>query len=207
MDPARPGRGVWLVLGALLLVAAAAAAVAQASSGSSRAAMPPPGPALAVAPVSPMPPRTAMPKPGPASAPPPGDDDARLEWLRAVATGATASPSSAGATAATPDRAPPAPVPAPISWQEASRSVRIVVYTTSWCPHCRRAKAWLAANGISYEERNIESSAQYARENRSLNPRGSIPTFDVDGDVSVGFSQQELVAMIQRAARRSQEQN
>jgi glutaredoxin len=84
----------------------------------------------------------------------------------------------------------------------APQGVRIVVYTTGWCPHCKRAKAWMAENGIPYEERNIESSSRNAEENRKLNPRGSIPTFDVDGEVLIGFSEADLVAMIERAAQR-----
>ena len=80
--------------------------------------------------------------------------------------------------------------------------VPVVVYTTSWCPVCRRAKAWLRSNGIAYEERDIEASSEYARKIRLLNPRASIPTFDVDGDVAIGFSEGQLTAMLERAAQR-----
>jgi glutaredoxin len=80
--------------------------------------------------------------------------------------------------------------------------VPVVVYTTSWCPVCRRAKAWMASRGIAYEDRDIESSRENAVLVRTLNPRGSIPTFDIDGDVMIGFSESNLVAMMQRAARR-----
>jgi glutaredoxin len=80
--------------------------------------------------------------------------------------------------------------------------VPVVVYTTSWCPVCRRAKAWMASQGIAYEDRDIESSRENAVLIRTLNPRGSIPTFDIDGDVMIGFSESNLVAMMRRAARR-----
>jgi len=80
--------------------------------------------------------------------------------------------------------------------------VHVVVYTTGWCPVCKRAKAWMASRGIPYEERNIELSSEDARAMRAINPRGSIPTFDVEGDVMVGFSEQGLVAAMQSAARR-----
>jgi glutaredoxin len=80
--------------------------------------------------------------------------------------------------------------------------VRVVVYTTSWCPVCRRAKTWMAVHGIPYEDHDIEASTDDARAMRQLNPRGSIPTFDVEGDVMVGFSASDLLAAMQRAARR-----
>jgi mycoredoxin len=32
----------------------------------------------------------------------------------------------------------------------------ITMYTTNWCPDCRRVKSFLAQRGISYREINIE---------------------------------------------------
>jgi mycoredoxin len=32
----------------------------------------------------------------------------------------------------------------------------ITVYSTSWCPDCRRAKSFLKQHGIAFEEVNIE---------------------------------------------------
>ncbi|MGO9836829.1 MAG: glutaredoxin family protein [Polyangiaceae bacterium] len=105
----------------------------------------------------------------------------------------------AGSVAAAPAVAPqaePSPPAARVS------PVHVVVYTTGWCPVCKRAKAWMASRGIPYEERNIELSSEDARAMRAINPRGSIPTFDVEGHVMVGFSEQGLVAAMQNAARR-----
>lgn len=150
----------------------------------------------AVTPLAP----TAAPPPPPAAA----ADDPQTAWLQRVAQGGQA-PVATNADAATSVAATPAaqaPPPAPLSLQEASRAVHVVVYTTGWCPHCKRAKAWMNGNGVAYEERNIESSAEYAQENRRINPRGSIPTFDVDGDVMTGFAENDLAALILRAARK-----
>jgi glutaredoxin 3 len=200
--PPAPARRLGaLVLGGLLLVAGGAAALIVTGPG--RAA--PSLPAIQLGVVSGgLSPLTAMPEPIAPRAPPAvPKDDPSLAWLQAVARGAPADPLST----ATPDTAPldtepSAPAGSPLSWQEARQRVHVVVYTTGWCPHCKRAKAWMAASGVPYEERNIESSTTNADKNRSLNPRGSIPTFDVDGEVMVGFSEPDLVAMIERAAQR-----
>ncbi len=80
----------------------------------------------------------------------------------------------------------------------AQQPVHVIVYTTSWCPSCRAAKSWLQKNGVAYEERDIEASRTYAAQMRALNPRGSIPTFDVEGDVNVGFSSSWLVATLRK---------
>jgi glutaredoxin len=99
-----------------------------------------------------------------------------------------------------PDRAPE-PQPRAVSLSDVS----IVVYTTGWCPVCRRAKAWMAQQRIPYEERDVESSWENARRMKSINPRGGVPTFDVDGDVMVGFTEESLSGIIRRAAERQAE--
>ncbi|HXN32277.1 MAG TPA: glutaredoxin family protein [Polyangiaceae bacterium] len=82
-------------------------------------------------------------------------------------------------------------------------AVNIVVYTTRWCSVCRRAKKWMSEQGIAYEERDVETSPENARRMRSINPRGSVPTFDLDGQVLVGFSQPDLESAMRHAADRS----
>ncbi len=97
-----------------------------------------------------------------------------------------------------------APQPAPEPPVQAARAadVHVVVYTTSWCPHCREAKAWMASRGISYEERDIEASTDNDVMLKEINPRGGVPTFDVDGDVMVGFSAGSLASLLQHAQAR-----
>ncbi len=76
----------------------------------------------------------------------------------------------------------------------------VVIYTTDWCPVCKRAKAWMQARGIPYEERDVERSREYGRAMHAINPRGSVPTFDVGGEVLVGFSEGRLLAAMDRAS-------
>jgi len=58
----------------------------------------------------------------------------------------------------------------------------------------------MSANGVPYEERNIETSAEYARAMHRLNPRGSVPTFDIGGNTMVGFSEAAFIDRVQRAS-------
>jgi glutaredoxin len=141
-------------------------------------------------------------------------DDARrearlrdMEAMMASARLAGASPPQAAApqgsaaregTAADTANAPATPQPAAARPED----VHVVVYTTSWCSVCKEAKAWMAAHGVRYEERNIEVSLENARRMHIINPRGSIPTFDIEGNVMVGFDDRRLVAMIKQAAER-----
>jgi glutaredoxin len=142
--------------------------------------------------------------PEPLSPPPrqPGADTARdmrdreAEVAAASEPAPATTPARATPTAADPEPGPQAPEPVSLS------DVHLVVYTTSWCGVCRRAKSWMNSQGIAYEDRDVETSSENLREMRALNPRGSVPTFDVEGTVLVGFSERALVSSMQRAAQR-----
>lgn len=79
--------------------------------------------------------------------------------------------------------------------------VDVVVYYTSWCPACRKLRAYLAERGIRSTEYDIENDSAAKTRQRALNPRGSIPTVEIEGQVLVGFNPQRIEAAIDRAAR------
>ncbi len=71
--------------------------------------------------------------------------------------------------------------------EAALRSVPITLYSTTWCPSCQRARQYLASSGLSYTELDIERDPRAAERMHALNPKKTIPTFDVDGTVLIGF--------------------
>jgi glutaredoxin len=79
--------------------------------------------------------------------------------------------------------------------------VDVVVYYTSWCPACRKLRAYLAERGIRSTEYDIENDSAAQARQRVLNPGGSIPTVDIEGQVLVGFNPKRIEAAIDRAAR------
>jgi len=48
----------------------------------------------------------------------------------------------------------------PVKAQEARKYPQIVLYSVSWCPHCREAKQYLAKNNIPFTNRDVEQDAQ-----------------------------------------------
>lgn len=58
----------------------------------------------------------------------------------------------------------------------------ITVYTTAWCPDCRRAKTFLKERGVEYREVNIEE-VESAEEivTKANNGKQVVPTFEVGG--------------------------
>jgi len=109
-------------------------------------------------------------------------------------SGAALLPAGSATQGPPSDRTQRTETPAPVG------NVQVVVYTTRWCPVCKRAKKWMASSGVQYEERDVESSPSDGQRMRALNPRGSVPTFDIDGQVLVGFSPEGLIAAMRRAA-------
>jgi glutaredoxin len=79
--------------------------------------------------------------------------------------------------------------------------VDINVYYTTWCPACRSLRGYLAERGIRATEYDIENNPAARLRQRQLNPRGSIPTVDIEGQVLVGFNAKSIEAAIDRAAR------
>jgi glutaredoxin len=213
----RPGRSLILgivAVGCLCATVAGAAVYrlrAEHLGGEPAVSMPPhPG---AVDPVDShpeavSPPMAAVPVAAPPSRFRDPMQDEQSRRLRALAAGRAAADADAPALDVPPVAADPAPAAAAEGAYETRRAsgrlpdVHVVVYTTSWCPVCKRAKQWMNAHGVAYEEHDVEASSESARQMRAINPRGGVPTFDVEGQVEVGFSAGDLTATMQRAAVR-----
>lgn len=84
----------------------------------------------------------------------------------------------------------------------ARRNVKITMYSTSWCRACKQARAYMSEHAIAFTDYDIEQDPTAARQQKLLNPRGSIPTISIDGDVLIGFSPSSLETRIDNAARK-----
>ncbi|MGE0355921.1 MAG: glutaredoxin domain-containing protein [Burkholderiales bacterium] len=84
---------------------------------------------------------------------------------------------------------------------DASRpeSASVTMFSTSWCPHCKRAKAWFAQKGVSYREVDIEASEAGRREFDEAGGRG-VPLILVGERRMRGFSEAAMEKLL--AAKR-----
>ena len=58
----------------------------------------------------------------------------------------------------------------------------ITMYTTAWCPDCRRAKTFLKERGVSFREVNIEEDESGEEiVMKANNGKHKVPTFEVGG--------------------------
>jgi glutaredoxin len=84
----------------------------------------------------------------------------------------------------------------------ARRQVSIVMYSTSWCPSCTKAREYMNAQGIAFTEHDVDKSESAKLIMHRLNPKHSIPTIDIDGAVLVGFSDKAIEDAIDDAAEK-----
>jgi mycoredoxin len=80
----------------------------------------------------------------------------------------------------------------------------ILMYTTTWCSDCRRAKKVFAARGVPYTEINIEEEPEAAEQVKRLNNgMQSVPTIVfADGSILVEPSNPVLEAKLASLAAR-----
>jgi mycoredoxin len=85
-----------------------------------------------------------------------------------------------------------------------SRGDKILMYTTTWCGDCRRAKKVFAALGVPYAEIDIDSQPAAAEQVRLLNNgMRSVPTIVfADGTILTEPSAYILEAKLASLARR-----
>jgi len=80
----------------------------------------------------------------------------------------------------------------------AAGTAKVKLYTTTWCGYCKRAKAYLQARGTSFQEIDVETSAQGQREFQALGGRG-VPVILVGNQRMDGYSEGTLAGMLKQA--------
>ena len=75
---------------------------------------------------------------------------------------------------------------------------KVLIYTTFRCGYCRKAKAFLAGNGISYTEYDVETTAKGRRDLRQLRGQG-VPIILLGEQRLNGYSEARLSRMLNNA--------
>lgn len=68
---------------------------------------------------------------------------------------------------------------------------KIVLFTTTACPHCATARNYLESNGLDFEEKNVREDMDARKELIEKRILG-VPTFFIDEDIIVGFNRRKL---------------
>jgi glutaredoxin len=74
---------------------------------------------------------------------------------------------------------------------------KVVLYCTSWCPDCRRARAYLKDHHIDFVEIDVGRDREAAARLRGwANGNETTPTFDIDGKIMLGYDTMKLSAAL-----------
>lgn len=80
----------------------------------------------------------------------------------------------------------------------AGGTARVRMFTTTWCGYCKKARAYLQARGIPFEDIDVEASASGAAEYRALGGRG-VPVILVGDQRMDGYSEGKMAGMLKQA--------
>ena len=69
---------------------------------------------------------------------------------------------------------------------------KVILYSTSWCPWCKRVREFLKSKKIKLTERDVEKNKKYADEVVKKSKQMGIPITDIDGKIIVGFDEEGL---------------
>lgn len=88
--------------------------------------------------------------------------------------------------------APPEPKAAVLQGEE------VKLYTTAWCGYCKKARAYLKARNIPFEDIDVETTDRGRREFRDINGNG-VPVIFVGDQRMNGYDQGGLQNMLKAA--------
>ena len=82
--------------------------------------------------------------------------------------------------------------------QSNSSKTKVEIYTTSWCPYCKKAKEYLVKKGVAYLDHDIERDKDALRRRDELASDGGVPVAVINGKVIVGFIKEEYDAALEK---------
>ena len=110
------------------------------------------------------------------------DNDELFRALEAIEPGLVAVPA----------KPKPAPEPAP-----AGPKAEVTMYCTSWCPDCRRARAYFKDHNITFAEIDIGRDRDAATRVRGwAKGNETTPTFDIRNTIIVGYDLSKIEAAL-----------
>lgn len=72
----------------------------------------------------------------------------------------------------------------------------VIIYSTTTCPFCKMAKAFLKEHSVEYVEKDITSDPALQQEMIAKSGQLAVPTIDVGGQIVVGFNQPRMKELL-----------
>ena len=78
----------------------------------------------------------------------------------------------------------------------------VLLYTTNWCPFCRRAKALLKEKGVRWKELDIEADPAHRQAMAEASGRSSVPQIFINGKHIGGYDRLQIHRSSKRKLQR-----
>jgi glutaredoxin-like YruB-family protein len=69
---------------------------------------------------------------------------------------------------------------------------KVVVYGTSTCPYCVRARQFLEDNNIDFEDIDVSADPEKVRDLVEKTGQMGVPVVDINGEIIVGFDKEKI---------------
>lgn len=75
----------------------------------------------------------------------------------------------------------------------------VLVYSTSTCPFCHKAKEYLEGQGVAYTDINVGEDQTKVQEMMDKSGQLGVPVLDINGTIIVGFNQAQIDEALAKA--------
>lgn len=82
----------------------------------------------------------------------------------------------------------------------ANPAPKVIMYATSTCTYCIKARAWFSGRNIAWDERDVETSAAANKEWKQLGGVGT-PLIVINGKPIHGFDEPRIVAELDQTKK------
>ena len=72
----------------------------------------------------------------------------------------------------------------------------VTVYSTPTCSWCQVAKEHLRTSGVAFEDIDVSSDMDRAREMIEKTGQYGVPVIDIDGEIIVGFDRDRIDSLL-----------
>ena len=73
---------------------------------------------------------------------------------------------------------------------------KIKVYGVPTCPFCKRTKEFLKDKGFDFEDLDVSSNHDLAKEMIKKSGQMGVPVVEIDGEIIVGFDKEKICKIL-----------
>jgi glutaredoxin-like YruB-family protein len=85
--------------------------------------------------------------------------------------------------------------------QRSYAAIDVILYQTSWCPYCVKAREFLKSMGVSLIEYDIEKDPAKREEMIAKSGSRGVPVVDIEGIIIRGYTPDAMRSAIERKRR------